>query len=178
MSVAWCWGITVWIGLTISTMIALTVLLIFAVGIADCIHVMSAYFSFRREGYEHNEALSLAYEKVGLAIFLTTLTTAAGISVLATSNLEPIKVFAFMSGLGVLLAFFFTIVLLPILLNLWRPGSTGPEEKLSLANKFGSNLASMRTRNKILISVLITTIIFSFLGPVVGAFINFIIFFS
>ena len=175
MSVAWCWGITVWIGLTISTMIALTVLLIFAVGIADCIHVMSAYFSFRREGHEHNEALSRAYEKVGLAIFLTTLTTAAGISVLATSNLEPIKVFAFMSGLGVLLAFFFTIVLLPILLNLWRPGNTGPEEKSSLANKFGSNIASMRRRNKILISVLIATIIFSSLGPIVGAFINFII---
>ena len=62
-------------------MIALTVLLIFAVGIADCVHVMSAYFTFRRDGIDHYEALSRAYEKVSLAILLTTMTTAAGVSV-------------------------------------------------------------------------------------------------
>ena len=84
LSVAWCWGITVWMGITVSTMVALTVLLIFAVGIADCVHVMSAYFSFRRDGQEHYVALSHAYEKVSLAILLTTLTTSAGVSVLAT----------------------------------------------------------------------------------------------
>ena len=50
LSVALCWGVTAWMGTTISTMIALTVLLIFAVGIADCVHVMSAYFTFRRDG--------------------------------------------------------------------------------------------------------------------------------
>ena len=71
LSVAWCWGITVWMGITVSTMVALTVLLIFAVGIADCVHVMSAYFSFRRDGQEHYVALSHAYEKVSLAILLT-----------------------------------------------------------------------------------------------------------
>ena len=125
LSVAWCWGITVWMGFTVSTMVALTVLLIFAVGIADCVHVMSAYFSFRRDGQEHYIALSHAYEKVSLAILLTTLTTSAGVSVLATSNLEPIKVFALMSALGVILAFFFTMVLLPVLLDLWHPAAVG-----------------------------------------------------
>ncbi|MDB2566883.1 MMPL family transporter, partial [Porticoccaceae bacterium] len=43
LSVAWCWGFTVLLGLELSSMIGLTVLLIFSVGIADCVHVMSAY---------------------------------------------------------------------------------------------------------------------------------------
>jgi len=175
LSVAWCWGITVWMGITISTMIALTVLLIFAVGIADCVHVMSAYFSFRRDGQEHYTALSHAYEKVSLAILLTTLTTAAGVSVLATSNLEPIRIFAMMSALGVILAFFFTIVLLPIFLDLWHPNAIGNAEKQSLADRLGAKWNSIENKRKIIITVSLALLIFLSLGLLVGAFINFVI---
>ena len=175
LSVAWCWGITVWMGITVSAMIALTVLLIFAVGIADCVHVMSAYFSFRRDGQEHYAALSHAYEKVSLAILLTTLTTAAGVSVLATSSLEPIKTFAMMSALGVILAFFFTIVLLPIFLDLWHPTAIGNAEKQSLAHRLGAKWNSIENKRKIIITVFLSLLIFLSLGLLVGAFINFVI---
>ena len=133
LSVSWCWGITVLLGTQLTSMIGLTILLIFSVGIADCVHVMSAYFSFRRQGMNHYLALEKSYEKVGLAILLTTLTTASGILVLATSNLEPIRVFAYMCAFGVVLAFFFTVVLLPILLNIWHP--TGTDDKSSMADR-------------------------------------------
>ena len=75
LSVAWTWGVTVWLGITVSTFISLTVLLIFAVGIADCVHVMNAYFSFRREGEEHYRAISRSFGRTGLALLVTTLTT-------------------------------------------------------------------------------------------------------
>ena len=64
-SMTWTWGFTVWLGVTISQMIALTVMLVFAVGIADCVHVMSAYFGFRRKGDDHYDALSKSYGKTG-----------------------------------------------------------------------------------------------------------------
>ena len=175
LSVAWCWGITVWLGVTISTMIALTVLLIFAVGIADCVHVMSAYFTFRRDGIDHYEALSQAYEKVSLAILLTTLTTAAGVSVLATSSLEPIKVFAIMSAMGVVLAFLFTIFLLPILLDLWHPSSIDNKENPSLADRLGFRWHSLENKTQLLIAAVVAAIIFLSLGFLVGTFINFVI---
>ena len=175
LSVAWCWGITVWLGVTISTMIALTVLLIFAVGIADCVHVMSAYFTFRRDGINHYEALSQAYEKVSLAILLTTLTTAAGVSVLATSSLEPIKVFAIMSAMGVVLAFLFTIFLLPILLDLWHPSSIDNKEKPSLADRLGFRWHSLENKTQLLIAAVVAAIVFLSLGFLVGTFINFVI---
>ena len=175
LSVAWCWGITVWLGVTVSTMIALTVLLIFAVGIADCVHVMSAYFTFRRDGIDHYEALSRAYEKVSLAILLTTMTTAAGVSVLATSSLEPIKVFAIMSAMGVVLAFLFTIFLLPILLDLWHPSSIDNKEKPSLADRLGFWWHSLENKTQLLIAAVVAAIVFLSLGFLVGTFINFVI---
>lgn len=173
MSVAWCWGITVLTGTQLTSMIGLTILLIFSVGIADCVHVMSAYFSFRRQGNLHHLALEKSYEKVGLAILLTTLTTASGILVLATSNLEPIRVFAYMCAFGVVLAFFFTIVLLPILLNIWHP--TGADERGSAADRLGRLWHAKRKRTKVIVAVTVTISIFASLGLLVGAFINFVI---
>ena len=173
LSVAWCWGVTVLLGVTLSSMIALTILLIFSVGIADCVHVMSAYFSFRREGIEHYAALTKSYEKVGLAILLTTVTTAAGILVLATSNLEPIRIFALMCAFGVVLAFFFTIVLLPILLDLWHP--TAVTEKGSVADRLGDRWHALGNVPKLVIALATATAIFIVLGGMLGLFINTVI---
>ena len=173
LSVAWCWGVTVLLGVTLSSMIALTILLIFSVGIADCVHVMSAYFSFRREGIEHYAALTKSYEKVGLAILLTTVTTASGILVLATSNLEPIRIFALMCAFGVVLAFFFTIVLLPILLDLWHP--TAVTEKGSVADRLGDRWHALGTVPKLVIALATATAIFIVLGGMLGLFINTVI---
>jgi predicted RND superfamily exporter protein len=173
LSVSWCWGITVLLGTQLTSMIGLTILLIFSVGIADCVHVMSAYFSFRRQGMNHYLALEKSYEKVGLAILLTTLTTASGILVLATSNLEPIRVFAYMCAFGVVLAFFFTVVLLPILLNIWHP--TGTDDKSSMADRLGRSWHAKSKNIKRTIAIVVAISIFASLGLLVGAFINLVI---
>lgn len=137
----WTWGITVAFGVTLSTMITLTVLLVFAVGIADCVHVMSAYFVYRQQGREHEEALSGAYGKTGLALMVTTITTMTGVLALTTSGLVPIRVFGAMSALGVFMAFFFTLVLLPILLSIWHPGAQSGQRD---SQRYGSLTARWR----------------------------------
>ncbi|MEX2468990.1 MAG: MMPL family transporter [Pseudohongiellaceae bacterium] len=169
-SMAWTWGITVWLGITISQMISLTVLLVFAVGIADCVHVMSAYFSFRRKGLEHYEALSKSYGKTGLAILVTTITTMAGVLALTYSDLVPIRVFGFMSAAGVFLAFFFTVILLPILLDLWHPGAPGAGDA-SLADRLGRRWNTLYIGKKVLFAGLYTAAAYALLGPWVGSYI-------
>jgi len=169
-SMAWTWGITVWMGITISQMISLTVLLVFAVGIADCVHVMSAYFSYRRQGEEHYKALSLSYGKTGLALLVTTITTMAGVMALTTSDLIPIKVFGFMSAFGVVMAFFFTIVLLPILLDLWHPGDPDKADA-SLADRLGKRWLDLQARKKIAIAVVYVVAVYFLLGFPVGSYI-------
>jgi predicted RND superfamily exporter protein len=169
LSIAWAWGIPAWAGVVLTTMISLTIMLIFAVGIADCVHVMSAYFTFRREGEEHYIALSHAYRKTGLAILVTTVTTMCGVLALGTSDLAMIQVFGWTSAVGVFLAFFFTIVLLPILLDLWHPGD--PDADASFADKLGKRWHSLSVPTKLSIAVVYFAAVFAFIGLAVGGYI-------
>ena len=170
-SMAWTWGFTVWLGVTISQMISLTVLLVFAVGIADCVHVMSAYFSFRRQGDDHYDALSKSYGKTGLAIMVTTITTMAGVLALTTSELVPIQVFGMMSAFGVVMAFFFTLVLLPILLDLWHPGAPEADDA-SLADRLGDRWNRLSKSTKTGTALVYVVAVYLVLGPWVGTYIT------
>ncbi|MEC7125545.1 MAG: MMPL family transporter [Pseudomonadota bacterium] len=170
-SMTWTWGLTVWLGVTISQMIALTVMLVFAVGIADCVHVMSAYFGFRRKGDDHYDALSKSYGKTGLAILVTTITTMAGVLALTTSELVPIQVFGMMSAFGVVLAFFFTLVLLPILLDLWHPGAPEADDA-SLADRIGALWHRLSNSTKIGAALIYIVAMCLMLGPWVGMYIT------
>ena len=170
-SMTWTWGFTVWLGVTISQMIALTVMLVFAVGIADCVHVMSAYFGFRRKGDDHYDALSKSYGKTGLAIMVTTITTMAGVLALTTSELVPIQVFGMMSAFGVVLAFFFTLVLLPILLDLWHPGAPEADDA-SLADRLGARWHRLSNSTKIGTALIYIVAMYLMLGPWVGTYIT------
>lgn len=170
LSIAWAWGIPAWTGVVLTTMISLTIMLIFAVGIADCVHVMSAYFTFRREGEEHYLALSHAYGKTGLAILVTTVTTMCGVMALSTSDLAMIQVFGWTSAVGVFLAFFFTIVLLPILLDLWHPGD--PDADASFADKLGKRWHRLKRNTKLGIAAVYFAAIFALLGLAVGGYIT------
>ena len=170
-SMAWTWGFTVWLGVTISQMITLTVLLVFAVGIADCVHVMSAYFSFRRQGDDHYDALSKSYGKTGLAIMVTTITTMAGVLALTTSELVPIQVFGMMSAFGVVMAFFFTLVLLPILLDLWHPGAPAADDA-SLADRLGDRWNRLSNSTKTGTALIYVVAVYLMLGPWVGTYIT------
>lgn len=123
LSLLWAWGMVSLAGMTLSTMITLTCMLVFAVGLADCIHVFSAYFSLRRDQLSHDAALAGAYDKTGLAILITTVTTMCGVLSLTWSDLVPIRVFGIMSATGIFIAFLLTMVLLPVLLDFWRPAA-------------------------------------------------------
>ena len=110
-----------WLGIATSQLISLTVMLIVAVGVADCVHVMSSYQYFQRKGLGHQEALTEAYGQTGLPILLTTITTMAGMSALAATGMTQFVIFGLTSAAGVLMAFIYTVVLLPVLLDLWHP---------------------------------------------------------
>ncbi len=110
-----------WMGIESSTLISLTVMLIVAVGVADCVHVMSSYMYFRSFGHKHEIALAKAYGKTGLPILLTTITTMAGMGALTVTGMTQFVVFGATSAAGVFLAFLYTIVLLPVLMDLWHP---------------------------------------------------------
>ena len=129
-----------WLGLESSTLISLTVMLIIAVGVADCVHVMSSYVYFRRDGYDHEPALSKAYGKTGLPILLTTITTMAGMGALTITGMAQFVMFGVTSAAGVFLAFLYTIFLLPALMDLWHPMPNEKSQAAQLGPKLGWRL--------------------------------------
>ena len=139
-----------WLNLASTTLIALTVMLIIAVGVADCVHVMSSYLFFRKDGKDHDDALSKAYGKTGVPILLTTITTMAGMSSLAATGMPMFVQFGLSSAAGVFFAFLYTIYLLPVLLNYWHPLQAKKIKKSDEKRKIGIKSMALLIKSKAL----------------------------
>jgi predicted RND superfamily exporter protein len=97
--------------------IILTVLpsVMFVVSMSDVIHLVSRYLDALREVDNSFEAIKVAVREVGLATFLTSVTTSIGFFSLIFVRVEPIQVFGVVMGIGVLIAFVLTFSILPAL---------------------------------------------------------------
>ena len=121
LSCIWTVGISGWMGLTVTGHLILTVVMILVVGVADTIHVLSGYVYYREREQSHVESLRAAFRKSGTACLLTTLTTVIGMCAIMITDIVPIRVFGFMTALGISTAFLLTIYWFPLMLDLWSP---------------------------------------------------------
>jgi predicted RND superfamily exporter protein len=87
-----------------------------AVGIGDSVHVLTLFYRALRQGASREDAIAGSLGHSGLAITMTSLTTAGGLASFSTAELAPVMHFGIFGPLGVLFAFAFTVVLLPALL--------------------------------------------------------------
>jgi len=122
-------GLMGWLQLKMNLMINVSVLLILVVGIADAVHVMSGYIFFRNRGEDHQQALRSTYAKTGLAVLLTSITTAIGMLALMVVPLLPVQRFGMSAAIGVAFAYVFSIFLLPLMLDIWSPVAKKRDEK-------------------------------------------------
>ncbi len=124
-------GIVSWLGVTMSMMISLIVMLILVVGIAYSIHILSGYIFFRNKKYDHMTALKSVMKRSGFACMLTGVTTASGLLAMIFVPIPPIAVFGVTAALGVVLAFLFTVILLPLMLHMWHPISKKQADRIA-----------------------------------------------
>lgn len=90
-----------------------------AVGVGASVHVLSLVYQRLRRNDSKKEALIYALGHSGLAIVMTSLTTAAGLASFAAAEVAPIADLGLFSCIGVLLSLFFTLTLLPALLAIF-----------------------------------------------------------
>jgi predicted RND superfamily exporter protein len=88
-----------------------------AVGVGTSVHILAIFFYHFQEHKDKAAAISYAMGHSGLAIVMTNITTAAGLMSFSTAEVAPIADLGLFAGIGVLLAFFFTVTLLPALLS-------------------------------------------------------------
>ncbi len=90
-----------------------------AVCVGYSIHLLSIFYHHYDSGADKGEALGEALEHSGLAIFFTSITTAAGLGSFSTSELYPVANLGIYGAVGALLAFVFTTFLLPSLIMIF-----------------------------------------------------------
>jgi predicted RND superfamily exporter protein len=100
--------------LTQATVILPTILS--AIGIADAIHVLAIFFRHLQQGNSKEDAIAFALGHSGLAILMTSLTTSAGFFSFAFSELSTIGDLGVFTAVGVIIALFYSVVMLPAFL--------------------------------------------------------------
>lgn len=113
-------GLLGWVGQPIDLMATLFPVLIVIVGTSDVIHIMTKYVDELHRGSSTREALKITLREIGIATFLTSLTTAIGFLSLLASNMPPIRTFGLFAAIGVFMAFG-TVILLNTALVSWFP---------------------------------------------------------
>ena len=91
---------------------------VFVVGFAYAVHVVSDFERALVGGYDKITALKHSLQEVFMPLTLTAFTTAIGFLSLMTSNIETIKVFGMFSALGTLLSWLGAVILVPVGLRL------------------------------------------------------------
>ncbi len=89
-----------------------------AVGIGDSVHILAIFFRQFENGTDKEQAIAFALRHSGLPVLMTSLTTAAGLFSFAAADMLPVANLGIFGGLGVILAWFFTVSLIPALVSL------------------------------------------------------------
>jgi len=89
-----------------------------SVGVADSVHILAIFYRHFQKHNNKKEAVSFSLGHSGLAIVMTSLTTAAGLLSFSLADLAAIAEIGYFAAAGVMLALIYTVTLLPAMLSL------------------------------------------------------------
>ncbi|MFT5695746.1 MAG: putative RND superfamily exporter protein [Myxococcota bacterium] len=99
-----------------------------AVGVGGSVHIMTIYYQARRQGLSKEDGIAHALGHSGLAVIMTSLTTAGGLLSFGAAELLPISHFGIFAPIGVMVALFFSLTMLPALVAI-SPGHRNAQEE-------------------------------------------------
>jgi len=117
LSAAVGYGGAGWMGLFISAPTSNCFVIILTVAVADSIHLLITLFKQMRLGMSKREAMAESMRLNMQPVFLTSLTTAIGFLSLNFADAPPIQHLGTISAIGTIAAYFYSVVLLPILID-------------------------------------------------------------
>ncbi|ACL03520.1 patched family protein [Desulfatibacillum aliphaticivorans] len=87
-----------------------------AVGVADSVHILAIFYRRLNEGASQEDAIAYSLGHSGLAIVMTSMTTAAGLLSFSMAELTALAELGVFAAIGVMLALTFTLTMLPAML--------------------------------------------------------------
>jgi len=113
----------------LNTLSALYPVLVLIIGTSDIVHIMSKYNDELHKGHERQQAMWNTIRDVGLATFMTALTTAIGFASLVSNRVMPIKDFGINAAVGVMIAYFTVILFTTVMLTWFRADQIAQPQK-------------------------------------------------
>lgn len=120
LAVFWTMGTIGLLGFTLNLLSSALPTMLICVSIADSVHLIAAFSHESRQGMTRKENLASAMGEVGLAMMLTSLTTAIGFLAYLTCAVKPYREMGIYVACGVVYAFLLTIVLTPVFYSFGR----------------------------------------------------------
>jgi predicted RND superfamily exporter protein len=118
LSVTSTFGLMGWSGTSIHVPTQVLPSFLLAVGIGDAVHLLAIFFERLRRGESREDALAHALGHSGLALVLTSVTTAAGLASFAGAGIAPVAALGLFAPIGVMIALGLSLTLLPALIQL------------------------------------------------------------
>ncbi len=128
MTISSTLGLAGWAGIFLSTATVNVPTLVMTMAVADSVHLIASTQFLLRQGKPKDVAIREAMLINSMPVFITSATTAIGFLTLNFSEVPILRDFGNLVALGVMLAWFFTVALLPALLKI-LPVSHGHESK-------------------------------------------------
>ncbi len=129
------------LGYPITSMTQILPSLLLAVAIGDSIHILSIFYHKYDESGDKNFSIAYAIGHSGLAVVMTSFTTAASLLSFSISDIAPVAALGIFSAIGVTMALILTLVFIPILLSL-LPMKHKPQDEDSFLDRFTINIAN------------------------------------
>lgn len=134
VGVIWAMGILVLFGYKITLFIGLLPPLVVVIGIANCIYLLNKYHDEYKKHGNKMKALQRVIAKVGLAVFITNLTTAVGFGVFALTGSKVLQEFGITSFLSIMSVYLISLILIPVIFSFLKAPST--KQTKHLDNKY------------------------------------------
>jgi hydrophobe/amphiphile efflux-3 (HAE3) family protein len=145
-----------------------------AVGVGTSVHILAIFYQHFQQTHDKEGAIAYALGHSGLAVVMTNVTTAAGLMSFSTSGVAPVADLGLFAGIGVLIIFINTLVLLPVVLALVpvRLRKSGnPHSGRSLMDRFLAAISAFSTRYPV--PILIVTLLIMTLSIIAAMQIRF-----
>ena len=113
-------GTMAWAGVMFKLPTQIVPSLLLSVSVGATVHILSIFFDRFNTSGDKKEALSYTLKHSGLAIAMTSITTAIGIGSFAGSEVAPISDLGIFASLGVMVSLLLTLTLLPALLSITK----------------------------------------------------------
>ena len=120
ITACWILGIMSLTGRGLNVMTYMVPTLLFIIGVSDAIHFLSRFNLHIKKGEDVKKSLEITIKDMGVALFLTSLTTAIGFLALLYSSISIVQEFGFFIACGVFIAYLLTLTFIPSCLILLK----------------------------------------------------------